>query len=211
MSYQREFENRLNVALVGVGSHAYRNILPTLHYVPVRLKALCDLNFDLAKKTAEEYISANRDVMHWFYEISVLGYKYNMNDLAASIGLVQLEKLPSMNKRRSEIIKRYMKGIKGMNKIEPLIPFQPDKYVYQMFGVRSDERDDLMVFLKSKGIATGCHYTPLTMQPLFKSYVAGCPIAEREHFRLITLPLHANLTNEEVDYVIAALQSYENH
>lgn len=55
MSYQREFENRLNVALVGVGSHAYRNILPTLHYVPVRLKALCDLNFDLAKKTAEEY------------------------------------------------------------------------------------------------------------------------------------------------------------
>ena len=55
MSYQREFERRLDVGVVGVGSHSYRNILPTLHYVPVRLKALCDLKLDLAKVTAEEY------------------------------------------------------------------------------------------------------------------------------------------------------------
>ena len=47
MSYQREFERRLNVGVVGVGSHAYRNILPTLHFLPVRLVALCDLNLDL--------------------------------------------------------------------------------------------------------------------------------------------------------------------
>lgn len=59
MSYQREFDRRLRVALVGVGSHAYRNILPALHYLPVHLKALCDLNLPLAQKTAAEYGQVN--------------------------------------------------------------------------------------------------------------------------------------------------------
>lgn len=55
MSYQRDFEKRLRVAVVGVGSHAYRNILPTLHYLPVELVALCDVNLELAQRTAPEY------------------------------------------------------------------------------------------------------------------------------------------------------------
>lgn len=55
MSYQRDFENRLNVAVVGVGSHAYRNVLPTMTFLPVRLKAFCDVNIDRAKITAEQY------------------------------------------------------------------------------------------------------------------------------------------------------------
>ena len=66
-------------------------------------------------KTAEKYTDTkNRDAMHWFYEISLPGYKYNMNDLAASIGLAQLERLPEMNRRRSEIIRRYLDGIEGL-------------------------------------------------------------------------------------------------
>ena len=60
-------------------------------------------------KTAQSYTDKKRDAMHWFYEINVLGYKYNMNDLAAAIGLAQLKKLPQFNKRRSEIILMYMK------------------------------------------------------------------------------------------------------
>mgnify|MGYP001310396357 CR=1 FL=1 len=55
MSYQREFEKRLDVGVVGLGSHAYRNILPAMHYLPVRLKAFCDTNLDLARRTGEEY------------------------------------------------------------------------------------------------------------------------------------------------------------
>ena len=55
MSYQRNYEKRLRVAVVGVGSHAYRNILPTLHYLPVELVALCDVNRELAERTAPEY------------------------------------------------------------------------------------------------------------------------------------------------------------
>ena len=59
MPYQRNYQSRLQIGLIGVGSHAYRNILPALHYLPVRLKAVCDINLDLARKTAEEYGSVN--------------------------------------------------------------------------------------------------------------------------------------------------------
>lgn len=55
MSYQRDFEERLNVAVVGVGTHAYRNVLPTMTFLPVRLTAFCDVNIDRAKRTAEQY------------------------------------------------------------------------------------------------------------------------------------------------------------
>ena len=99
-------------------------------------------------KTAKQYTDANKDAMHWFYEISLLGYKYNMNDLAASIGLVQLDKLPSMNKKRSYIIRKYIEGIKDIETIEPLLPFEPEKYVYQMFGIRCDNRNDLILYLE---------------------------------------------------------------
>jgi predicted dehydrogenase len=55
VAYQREFERRLDVAFVGVGSHAYRNLLPLTTYLPVRLRAFCDVNLALAKVTAEQY------------------------------------------------------------------------------------------------------------------------------------------------------------
>lgn len=55
MSYQRDFEKRLNVAVVGVGSHAYRNVLPTMTFLPVKLQAFCDVNIDRAKLTAQQY------------------------------------------------------------------------------------------------------------------------------------------------------------
>ena len=160
-------------------------------------------------KTAQSYVDANKDAMHWFYEISVLGYKYNMNDLAAAIGLAQLKKLPAMNAKRSAIIRRYMDGIKGIEGITPLVPFDPENYCYQMFGIRSDRRDELMIYLKSKGIATGCHYTPLSLQPLFKPFAQGCEYIEKEGNRLITLPLHVGLTDEKVDYIIEHLKGFE--
>jgi len=160
-------------------------------------------------KTAQAYVNANHYAMHWFYEINVLGFKYNMNDLAASIGLAQLEKLPKMNARRSEIIRKYLNGIKGLIGIKPLLPYEPEKYVYQMFGIRAEKRDDLMIYLKSKGIATGCHYTPLSMQPLFKPFANDCNFIEQQHNKFITLPLHADLLNDEVDYVIEHLINFE--
>jgi perosamine synthetase len=159
-------------------------------------------------KTAQEYVNANRDAMHWFYEINVLGYKYNMNDLAASIGLAQLRKLPVMNTRRSEIILKYLDGLQGVSDIKPLLPYEPKKYPYQMFGIRSERRNELMIYLKAQGIATGCHYTPLSIQPLFKDWGSNCPFVEKEYDKFITLPLHADLTDEEIQYIIYHINQF---
>jgi perosamine synthetase len=159
-------------------------------------------------KTAQQYTTANRNAMHWFYELAVLGYKYNMNDLAASIGLAQLKKLPDMSRRRSEVIRMYLDGLKGIPGVEPLLPFEPENYCYQMFGIRADQRDELMIHLKTQGIATGCHYTPLSIQPLFAPWGHTCPFVEAEASRFITLPLHADLTDEEVNYVIEGIKVF---
>ena len=66
-----------------------------------------------------------------------------------------------------------------------------------------------MIYLKSKGIATACHYTPLSLQPLFKPYAKDCNFIEKEANKFITLPLHAELTNSEVEYVINELKKFE--
>jgi perosamine synthetase len=158
-------------------------------------------------KTAQKYTDSNLDALHWYYELNTLGYKYNMNDLAASIGLVQLEKLDLMNNKRSSIIDRYISGLQKRADIQLLVPYETDKYVYQMFGIRVDNKTEMILHLKSKGIATGCHYTPLSIQPLFAKWGHNCPYVEKEVDRCITLPLHTGLTNEELDYILLEIDS----
>lgn len=163
------------------------------------------INKDAWIRQTKDVNSGTPNARHWEYEISILGYKYNMNNLAASIGLVQLKKLPAMNKRRSEIVRAYINGIEGLHQIKPLLPFEPENYSYQMFGVRCDKRDELILNLKSKGIATGVHYAPLYTHPFFKQWENECPVADKIWNSFVTLPLHADLTNEEINYVIEAL------
>jgi perosamine synthetase len=78
-----------------------------------------------------------------------------------------------------------------------------------IFAIRSEHRDELIVYLKNKGIATGVHFYPLTMQPLFKPYAKDCPVAEKIWETFITLPSHVDLTQEELDYTITALKEFD--
>jgi perosamine synthetase len=167
------------------------------------------INKDGWMRYTKDVNSGAPNAYHWDYDISMLGYKYNMNDLAASIGLAQLKKLPAMNKRRSAIIRMYLNGIKGLSKIKTLLPFEPENYVYQMFGIRCDERDKTILYLKSKGISTGVHYVPLYKHTYFKQWQNTCTVADRIWKNFITLPLHADLTDEEVNYIINALHEAE--
>lgn len=159
-------------------------------------------------KTANSYTTANQDAMHWFYEINVLGYKYNMNDLAASIGLVQLSKLDAMNKKRSVLIDQYTNKLSTLDHVKIALPFDTEKYVYQMFGIRTPYKNELIIYLKARGIATGCHYTPLSSQPLFKEWGENCPYIENEVSRLITLPLHVGMSKEDISYIAESLSNF---
>jgi len=101
-----------------------------------------------------------------------------------------------------------MEGISKIKGIIPILPFEPENYAYWMFGLRLDRRDEMILHLKSKGVATGCHYTPMTMQPLFKEYANNCKVANKEYKRIMTLPFHPDLTIKEVKYIIKCIEDF---
>jgi perosamine synthetase len=178
---------------------------------PLRAYRWVGIDKDTWKRSAQYTSADGIDARHWYYEVSVLGYKYNMNDLMAAIGLAQLRKLDRMNERRRQIIRRYLEGISGCKRIVPLLPYQLDGNSYWIFGVRCEQRDKLILHLKRKGIATSVHYMPLPMHPLFKKYDGDIPVAKRVWQTMVTLPLFPDLTDAEVDYVVEALHEFKSH
>lgn len=163
---------------------------------------------DTWRRAAGYTDTGSLDAKHWYYEISALGYKYNMNDLSAAIGLAQLQKLDGMNQRRAQCVRRYLDGIADLEQIRPLLPFDPETNAYWLFGVRCDRRDELILHLKSRGIATSVHYIPLMHFPFFKRWANACPVADEIWHTFVTLPLFAELSFEEIDYVVSALREF---
>jgi perosamine synthetase len=172
---------------------------------PLRAHRWVGIDKDTWKRTANYTKTASEDPRHWYYEVAVLGYKYNMNDLAAAIGLAQLRKLDNMNRQKAALIDRYLRGITDLEDVQPLLPYSLNKSSYWLFGIRFPERDELILHLKSKGIATGVHYMPLNKHPLFASYRSEMPFTEELWSRMITLPLFADMTEAQVDYVVEAM------
>jgi len=176
---------------------------------PLRAVRWVGIDKDTWRRAKKFQESDHPDTWHWHYEISVLGYKYNMNDLAAAIGLAQLKKLDKMNAQRARIIGRYLTGIENLRHISPIFPYEPKRYVYWYFGIRSHQRDSLILHLREKGVATGVHFYPLPLHPLFKSFDTGCDTAKKIWKTFITMPSHVDLTNKEVEYVLKALGSFK--
>jgi perosamine synthetase len=157
-------------------------------------------------KRRDSYTDAgDLDTKHWYYEVSVLGYKYNLNDLAASIGRVQLRRLASMNERKRQILDRYLQHLSGQKEVSPLLPFEPGRGAYWLFGIRTSDRDATIRRMKSRRISTGVHYMPLHAHPLFRERHTPPPNSAMIWPTLLSLPFHSSLTDEEVDRVIAAL------
>jgi perosamine synthetase len=176
---------------------------------PLRAYRWVGIDKDTWKRSANYTNAGSLDARHWYYEVAVLGYKYNMNDLMAAIGLAQLKKLDWMNERRRAIIQRYLDGIKDCQQIRPLLPYVLQDATYWIFGVRCHRRDDLIIHLKRKGIATGVHFMPIPLHPLFRRYDNAIPVAKQVWHEILTLPLFPDLTNAEVDYVIDALLEFD--
>jgi len=175
---------------------------------PLRADRWVGIDKDTWKRLKTNVESVN-DPMHWYYEVSILGFKYNMNDLMAAIGLAQLNKLDRMNLKRSEIIGQYIDGIKDCKTIKPGFPYALDKSAYWLFMIRTQNRDKLIVFLKNKGIATGVHFMPLPLHPLYKHYDIDIEVAKSVWQEFVTLPLFPELTVEEINFVIESLREFD--
>ena len=116
---------------------------------PLRAHRWVGIDRDTWRRSSQYTAAEDDDALHWHYEVAVLGYKYNMNDLMAAIGLVQLAKLDRMNQRRAAIIARYLDGISGIQYLRPLLPYDLSGSAYWLFGVRCDARDQLILHLRA--------------------------------------------------------------
>ena len=144
----------------------------------------------------------------WYYEVSELGYKYHMNDIAAAIGLVQLAKLDAANERRRALAGRYTAGFAGVPWVETPVTSENTVSATHNYVIKTPYRDRLNTYLRDKEIATGVHYMPIHLQPYYRARSHGpLPVAERVWTQLLTLPLYPDLTDDEVDYVIESVMS----
>ena len=145
----------------------------------------------------------------WYYEIQNLGFKYNMNNLLASMGLVQLKKLNNLNKRRIIILKRYLSGLKNCKNISPAFPYKLDKSCYWLLTFRTKKRDKIMSFLKKRGIATSVHIMPLPLHPLYKKFNKKVNHSLYVWKELFSLPFFPDIKNSQIDYVIKSVKEFD--
>ena len=147
---------------------------------------------------------------HWAYEIENLGYKYNMNDFMASVGLVQLKKINKLNNKRNLILKKYLKGIKNLKSITPTYPYFLQKGSYWLFSINTDYRDKLIEYLKSKNISTAVHFVPLPLNKLYRKYSNNkTKNAFQIWKKIVSLPFFPDLQDKEINYVIKCLKDFD--
>ena len=146
----------------------------------------------------------------WEYDIVIPGYKCNLTDIAASIGLVQLDRYPKLLERREDIIDQYNKGFEG-TRIKPLSHSSEDYkscghlYITHVEGATFEQRGEIIVKMAERGISCNVHYKPLPLLTAYKNLgfdIENYPNAYNYYVKEITLPLHTRLSNEDVDVII---------
>lgn len=156
--------------------------------------------------------SSQEKVYAWQYFVDELGYKYHMSDMQAAIGLVQLKRLPELNGRRREIAARYQQELKDLPWIE--LPQEKDyaKSSWHLFQIKlpdEDARDRLIGHLKEHDIASGVHYYPCNLHPYYIRLRASVPVSNQIWRRILTLPIHPNLTDDDMDRIIDCIRKFQ--
>lgn len=148
----------------------------------------------------------------WFYEIEEAGFKYNLTDMAAAIGLEQLKKIKRFNAERSRAAKNYLKSLKDISGIKLPVVLPKRNHVWHLFPIRVYRRlrNRLIEDLKEFNIATSVHFIPNHLQPFYKrefGFKKGdFPVAEEIFEEEISLPLYPELTNSQIKYICQVLR-----
>lgn len=146
----------------------------------------------------------------WEYDIVSPAYKCNMTDIMAAIGLIQLQRYPTILERRKAIIERYNAALENSN-VQVLNHFTANHvssghlYLVRLLDKDVTFRNEVILKMAERGIATNVHYKPLPMMTAYKNLgfdIADYPQAYNQYCNEITLPLHTCLTDEQVEYVI---------
>lgn len=149
------------------------------------------------------------------YDILELGYNYRMDDIRASIGIVQMKKLSSDLEKRINVRKRY---IEQLSKVKGLdVPFADNtefvsNYILPIVlkNSTSEKRDRIRENLHAAGIQTSVHYPAIHKFSIYSKYKATLPRTEYITDNEITLPMYGSLTNDEIDFIVETLNKALN-
>lgn len=146
----------------------------------------------------------------WEYDIVGPWYKCNMTDIAAAIGLIQMKRYPALLARRKQIIERFDAAFRPLG-VETLNHYTADYqssghlYITRVPNASLERRQEIIVKMAERGIATNVHYKPLPMMTAYKQLgfdIANYPNAYARFANEITLPLHTLLTDDDIAYII---------
>jgi perosamine synthetase len=157
----------------------------------------------------------------WRYDVSYPGFKYNMTDIAAAIGLVQLQRLPALHQRRREIATLYSALLSDVPELR-LPTTRPDvEHAWHLYVVRLRPqrlrltRDSLIEILKEKGIGTSVHFIPVHLHSYFRKALGvteeDFPVASMAAETMFSLPLFTLMSDDDVAYVADTLRRILRH
>jgi dTDP-4-amino-4,6-dideoxygalactose transaminase len=151
----------------------------------------------------------------WKYEIVAPGYKYNLTDIAAAIGLVQLDKADEMHRRREEIARAYDKAFAGLDALQLPHRNKRDVHAWHLYPLRihADRlritRDAFIEELRRRSVGTSVHFIPLHLHryyaDTYRLQPADFPVALREFEREISLPIYSRMSSDDADHVVNAV------
>lgn len=152
----------------------------------------------------------------WYYEIAYSGYKYNMSDLQASIGIHQMKKLDQMQKRREEIADMYNKSFGPIPQITTPTVKSYTTHAWHLYPIQvnsdllSINRNEFIEALKAENIGTSVHFIPLHLHPYYKEKYGfkgdDFPNAESLYQNEISLPIYPKMEDKDVEDVISAVK-----
>ena len=152
----------------------------------------------------------------WYYEVVAPGFKYNMTDVAAAMGVQQLARLPAFVQRRQYLAQRYHAALAGLPLVLPAEAPAGDMHAWHLYVIRLApgarlSRDVLVQGLSDLGIGTSVHYVPLHRHPYWRDRYQLTPEmfpqADAAYQAMVSIPLFTAMTDADQDRVIAALQT----
>jgi dTDP-4-amino-4,6-dideoxygalactose transaminase len=151
----------------------------------------------------------------WYYEVIRLGFKYNMTDVQAALGLHQLRRLRSFHARRTEIARRYNEAFAPVPSLEIPAARAEVEHAWHIYALRlnpgtlSISRNQFIEGLKQRRISTSVHFIPIHIHPYYRDRYGyqpeEFPVAYREYQRMLSLPIYPRMTDGDVEDVIEAV------
>ena len=153
----------------------------------------------------------------WFYDVVCAGFKYNMSDIQAALGLHQLRKLPQFHARRREIVQTYQAAFRNYEELELPTEREDVEHAWHLYVLRLNldrvaiTRNQFISQLQGRNIGCSVHFIPIHLHQYYREKYGykpeDFPIALREYERMVSLPLSPRMTDEDVADVIDAVTS----